>query len=88
MQWVLGHPELSALPKFKLKSSFKDPLTSQILEAVRIKRRGVEILKSKSDFNACRVPRLGIDLEGWKTGKNKGNYKDGSEALGRLEEEP
>ena len=66
--WVLDHPELNAPPKFKFKfkliSSFKDSLTRQISDAVRIKMRGVEILNSKSEFNRCRVPRLRIDLDG------------------------
>ena len=64
--WVLDHPELSVPPKFKFKliSSLIDLLTRQISEAVRIKRRGVEILNSKSEFNRCRVPRLRIDLDG------------------------
>ena len=39
--WVLDHPELEAHPRFKFKivSSFSDPLTSQISEAVRIEQR-------------------------------------------------
>ena len=71
--WVLDHPELDAPPKFKFKliSSFADPLTRQISEAVRIEQRGELILNSKSEFNRCRVPRLKIDMEGWKAGKER-----------------
>ena len=36
-------------------------------KAVRIERRGLEILNSKSEFSRCRVPRLVINLEEWKT---------------------
>ena len=68
-----GPPELSAPPKFKftLISSFKDALTRQIFEAVRIERGGVEILNSKSEFNRCRVPRLRIDQESWNSMRKK-----------------
>ena len=69
----MDHPELSSPPKFKfsLISSFKDALTRQISEAVRIERGGVEILNSKSEFNRCRVPRLRIDQESWNMMKKK-----------------
>ena len=71
--WVLDHPELDAPPRFKFKiiSSFSDPLTRQILEAVRIEQSGDLLLNSKSEFNRCRVPRLKIDMEGWKAGKER-----------------
>ena len=77
---VLDHPELSAPPRFKfnLISSFKDALTRQISEAVRIERGRVEILNSKSEFNRCRIPRLRIDLEGWNIMKKKGVEQDGN----------
>ena len=41
-------------------------MTSQLAEAVRIDLRGEGILNSKSEYNRCRVPRLKVDLEGWK----------------------
>ena len=70
---MLDHPELDTPPKFKFKliSSFSDPLTRQISEAVRIEQRGEQILNSKSEFNRCRVPRLKIDMEGWRAGKER-----------------
>ena len=71
--WVLDHTELDAPPRFKFKiiSSFSDPLTRQISEAVKIEQRGEMILKTKSEFNLCRVPRLKIDMQGWKAGKER-----------------
>ena len=67
--WILDHPDMSTPPKFKFKiiQSFMDPLSRQLAEAVRIERRGLEILNSKSEFSRCRVPRLVINLEEWKT---------------------
>ena len=71
--WLLDHPELDAPPKFKFKmiASFSDPLTRQLSEAVRIEKRGEHIRNSKAEFNRCRVPRLQIDMEGWRAGKER-----------------
>ena len=95
--WILDHPDLSSPPKFRYKivSGFKDALTRQVAESVRIERAGPNILNSKSEFSRCRIPRLKIDMEGWKmkqdTKKNETRDKnlenEDDEALGSLEEE-
>ena len=66
--WILVHLELNAPPKFKVKLifSYKDHLTHHISEAVRIERRGVDILHSKAEYSRCRFPRLRIDMEDCK----------------------
>ena len=58
--WKLDHPEFEAPPvfKFKMLSSFQDPLTRQLAESVRIEREGSQILNSRSEYSRCRVPRL------------------------------
>ena len=65
--WKLHHPDLEEPPKFKFKivSSFSDPMTRQLAESVRIERRGENTLNSKSEYSRCRVPRLKIDKEVW-----------------------
>ena len=42
---------------------YKTPLSRQIGEAVRIRRRGGEgsILNSKAEYSRCRIPRLVIE---------------------------
>ena len=69
--WLSSHEDLLAPPEFKFTiiKTFQDPLTRQLSEAVRIERRGEEILNSKSEFSRCRVPRLRVDMEGWKEKK-------------------
>ena len=59
----LDHKELDAPPRFRFSivGTFKDPLTRQLSESIRIERRGVEILNSKSEYSRCQVPRLQID---------------------------
>ena len=52
--------------RFKIIQSFQDPLSRQLAEAVRIDLRGENILNSKAEYSRCRVPRLRIDMEGWK----------------------
>ena len=71
--WISSHEDLKSPPKFEFKivSSFKDPLTRQLSEAIRIERRGDSILNSKAEFNRCRIPRLVIDLEAWKSKKQE-----------------
>ena len=69
--WITDHQDLLAPPKFKFKiiQTFQDPLSRQLAEAVRIELRGENILNSKGEFNRCKVPRLTIDLENWKSKK-------------------
>ena len=51
--WALDHPEIEGDPQFRLQivSSFSDPLTRQLAEAVRIEHRGAYILNLKSEFS-------------------------------------
>ena len=61
--------------KFSIVSSFKDPLTRQLAESVRIERRGMETLNSRLEYSRCRVPRLQIDKEPWLNRKKDGQVK-------------
>ena len=69
--WANEHPDMEGNPRFKFRiiASFSDPLTRQLAESVRIDRRGMEILNSRSEYSRCRVPRLQLDMEGWRKGK-------------------
>jgi hypothetical protein len=42
---------------------------------VRIEKCGEHVLNSKSEYNHCRVPRLQIDMEGWRAGKERERKK-------------
>jgi hypothetical protein len=65
---LIDHGDLASPPpfKFKILASFQDPLTRQIAESVRIEGAGEDILNSRSEYSRCRVPRLRLDMEGWK----------------------
>jgi hypothetical protein len=66
--WLTSHEELLA-PRgfiFKIIKTFQDPLSRQLAESVWIDLRGENILNSKAEYLRCRVPRLRIDMEGWK----------------------
>ena len=71
--WLLDHGELKEPPefKFRLVRSFKDPMSRQLSEDVRIELRGNDILNSRAEYNRSRVPRLRVDLEGWEKTKSK-----------------
>ena len=66
--WILCHPELPEPPAFRFKiiKRFKDPMSRQLSEAVRIELRGNGILNSKGEYNRCRVPRLRVDMTEWQ----------------------
>jgi hypothetical protein len=66
--WMNDHPEEKKVPvfKFKIVSSFKDALTRQVAESVRIDIRGQNVLNSRTEFSRCHLPRLTIDLEEWE----------------------
>ena len=69
--WVQQHPNCQERPHFTFKvvSSFKDALTRQVSEAVRIEQRGLGVLNSKAEFSRCSLPRLTIDVEEWRRKK-------------------
>ena len=76
--WLTDHPELLSPPKFRFKviQTFKDPLSRQLAEAVRIDLRGPGVLNSKSEYSRCRVPRLTVDMEGWAVKKDDDKKSD------------
>ena len=63
---------------FNIVSTFKDPLTRQLAESVRIERRCQSILNCTSEYSRCRVPHLRVDMEEWKS-KVKDVVQVGSE---------
>ena len=69
----MDHANLEEPPRFKFRliKSFKDPMSRQLAEAVRIELRGSDILNSKAEFNRSRVPRLRVDMEGRKQAQKK-----------------
>ena len=71
--WLLDHQDMKEPPRFKFRliKSFKDPMSRQLAEAVRIELRGNDILNSKAEYNRSRVPRLRVDMEGWKKSTEK-----------------
>ena len=70
--WI-EHRDLREQPQFKFRliRSFKDTTSRQLSEVVKIELIVSSILSSKSEINRCRVPRLRVDLEGWKEEKTK-----------------
>ena len=71
--WLTDHRELATPSAFRYKliQSFKDPMSQQLAEAVRIDLRGPNVLNSKTEYNRCKVPRLRVDLEEWKANKEQ-----------------
>ena len=65
--WKVDHPNLPERPKFNIKivASFRDALSRQLSEAVRIQLRGEGVLNSKSEYSRSKLPRLTIEKEPW-----------------------
>ena len=71
--WLSDHADLPEPPPFHIKvvSSFKDSMTRQISESVRIDLRGGGVLNSRTEYSRCRLPRLVIDMEEWRNKKKE-----------------
>ena len=69
--WQEHHRNQEELPKFHFKviGSFKDALTRQVSEAVLIDLSGGVVLKSKSEYSRCKLPRLTINRDTWNSQK-------------------
>ena len=49
----------------------RDSLTRQISESLRIDLRGGGVLNSKTEYSRCRLPRLTVDMEEWRSKKKE-----------------
>ena len=69
--WQESHPEREEMPEFRFKiiRSFKDHLSRQVSESVRIDLRW-GVLNSKTMFSRNSLPRLTIEKSEWE--KKKG----------------
>ena len=61
----LEHHNDVAKPTFQFRTvrTFRSALTRQIAEAVRIRRRGTDVINSKGVYNRCVLPRLVIEQD-------------------------
>ena len=76
--WQENHPERDEMPKFifKLIRSFKDPLSRQISESVKIDLRW-GVLNSETMLSRNSLPRLTIEKSEWE--KKKGEREKENE---------
>jgi hypothetical protein len=72
--WFLEHPQLQTQPQFKFKiiGKFKDCLSRQISEAVRLSLRPGS-LNSKGEYGRCTIPRLVIQEDEYERKRNERN---------------
>ena len=69
--WLSSHADLQEPPKFSMNvvGSYKDALSRQLSESVRIDLRGGGVLNSKTEYSRFRIPYLGVDMDEWKRKK-------------------
>ena len=65
--WEKEHPgENMPHFRFKIIRSFRDSLSRQVAESIRIDLRGEQVLNSKTVYSRNRLPRLGIEKTEWE----------------------
>ena len=70
--WFLDHPEEGSLPNFQFRviGKYKDCLTRQIKEAIRVQNRPNN-LYSKGEWGGGTIPRLVVEKAEWEMGKEE-----------------
>jgi hypothetical protein len=70
--WMLSHPEMNSPPKmtFKATSMFKDCLSRQIGEALRIHHSKDTLLNSKSEYLTNCITRITVEEDAWERREN------------------
>ena len=65
--WEQEH-EGEDMPEFRFRiiRSFRDSLSRQVAESIRIDLRGEQVLNSKTVYSRNRLPRLGIEKPEWE----------------------
>ena len=66
--WMITHPEKNTPPQmaFKINSMFRDCLSRQMEEALRINYTGDRILNSKNEYLTNCISRLTIEEDAWE----------------------
>ena len=74
--WKDCHAEMQERPNFRFKivKSFKDSLSRQVAESVRIDLRG-EVVNSKTVYSRNRLPRLEIEKPEWERAEEERRKK-------------
>ena len=85
--WSEEHPG-QEMPhfRFQIVRLFRDCLSRQIAEAVRIEMREGAVLNSKAVFSRCKLPRLVVERLEWEQGSG-GMEREVDEEEERTEEE-
>ena len=74
--WREFHPEMMEMPtfKFKIVKSFRDSLSRQVAESVRIDLR-VGVINSKTMYSRNRLTRLEVDKSEWERSEEERKRK-------------
>ena len=69
--WLSSHADLQEPTKFCMKvvGSYKDALSRQLSESLRIDLRGGGVLNSRTEYSRCRIPQLVVHMDEWKKKK-------------------
>ena len=87
--WMTAHPELDSPPtmEFGVTAIYRDCLSRQIGEALRIHNTTDEILNSKSEYMANSVRRLTVEEDAWERRERSRREQEDEELNKRMVEE-
>ena len=86
--WMSSHPDIPSPPKmtFTVLAMFKDALSRQISEALRIHYSVDNILNSKSEYMSNKISRLTIEEDAWER-KERSRLEEEEEKVAKEEVE-
>ena len=86
--WMLSHPEMNSPPKmsFKATSMYRDCLSRQIGEALRIHHSRDTLLNSKSEYLSNCITRITVEEDVWER-RERSRREEEDERLEKLEVE-
>ena len=63
--WMMTHPDDDQCPPFKIKviGSYKDCLTRQVSEALKIHNSKDELLNSRNEYASNHLSRIVVDMD-------------------------
>ena len=87
--WMTAHPDLESPPtmEFGVTAIYRDCLSRQIGEALRIHNTTDEILNSKSEYMANTVRRLTVEEDAWERRERSRREQEDEELNKRMVEE-
>ena len=86
--WMMAHPSLNSPPKvaFSISGRYRDCLSRQVGEALRINMSKDNLLNSKGEYGSNSISRLSVQIDTWE-GRKRALLEDEKEEMMKKEVE-